>query len=162
MPVTIRPLVEADVDAVVALSLEAWAPVFASFRAELGPDVYGMIYPDWRTEQANAVETVCRSSGHDVWVAALDGPAVGFVAVQYVSEGDARAGEIDMIAVDPAHQLAGVAAALLEHAVSEMRRNGIGLAVLGTGGDPGHAPARALYERFGFSPFPLFRYYRAL
>jgi hypothetical protein len=24
------------------------------------------------------------------------------------------------------------------------------MAVIATGGDPGHAPARALYERFGF------------
>ncbi|MGZ4435804.1 MAG: hypothetical protein ACXVW7_19605 [Trebonia sp.] len=32
----------------------------------------------------------------------------------------------------------------------------------GTGGDPGHAPARRLYERAGFTPVPLVRYFKAL
>ena len=36
------------------------------------------------------------------------------------------------------------------------------LAVVATGGDPGHAPARALCERFGFRPLPGVRYYRAM
>jgi hypothetical protein len=29
-------------------------------------------------------------------------------------------------------------------------------------GDPGHAPARALYEKLGFKPLPLVRYYPRL
>ena len=32
MDVTLRPLTDADVDAVVAFSLDAWAPVFASME----------------------------------------------------------------------------------------------------------------------------------
>jgi hypothetical protein len=40
--------------------------------------------------------------------------------------------------------------------------SGVGLAVLGTGGDDGHAPARALYESLGFRPFRHVRYYKAL
>jgi hypothetical protein len=35
-------------------------------------------------------------------------------------------------------------------------------AAVGTGGDPGHAPARHLYERAGYRPFPIVHYYRAL
>jgi hypothetical protein len=35
----IRRLEDADVEAVVAFSLRAWAPVFASLEAELGPKV---------------------------------------------------------------------------------------------------------------------------
>jgi hypothetical protein len=33
---------------------------------------------------------------------------------------------------------------------------------IGTGGDPGHAPARRTYEAAGFTPLPLVRYYRLL
>ena len=43
-----------------------------------------------------------------------------------------------------------------------MAVRGVPLAVIGTGGDDGHAPARALYERHGFPGLPLVRYYRAL
>ena len=36
------------------------------------------------------------------------------------------------------------------------------LAVVGTGGDPGHAPARRCYEKAGYTGLPLVRSYQAL
>lgn len=33
---------------------------------------------------------------------------------------------------------------------------------IGTGGDAFHAPARALYEALGFTPFPLVSYTKAV
>jgi ribosomal protein S18 acetylase RimI-like enzyme len=160
--VAIRPLTDADVDAVVAFSLDAWAPVFASFEAVMGPRVYGLVYPDWRTAQARAVAEVCRAEDVDAWVADVDGTPVGFVAVRWTEEDATPVGEVEMIAVAPAHQRAGIAGRLLEHAVTGIRARGVPLAVIGTGGDDGHAPARALYERHGFTGLPLVRYYRAL
>ena len=158
----IRPLTESDVDAVVAFSLEAWAPVFASFAAVMGPRAYGLVYPDWRTAQASAVAEVCRTDGVDVWVADVDGGPVGFVAVRWIEEDATPVGEVEMIAVAPSHQRAGIASRLLERAVAEVSARGVPLAVVATGGDDGHAPARALYERHGFTALPLVRYYRAL
>lgn len=156
----IRPLTEADVDAVVAFSLEAWAPVFASIEASLGPQVFPLVYPDWRAAQAEAVAATCRAPGNEVWVAVADDRPVGFVAVASIEEGPARGGEIEMVAVDPAHQRGGVASALVAHAVDAIRASGADIAVVATGGDPGHAAARALYEKFGFRPFEQVRYYR--
>ena len=162
MDVVIRPLTDADVDAVVAFSLDAWAPVFASFQTVMGPRVYGLVYPDWRTAQAAAVAQVCRSAEIGAWVADVEGAPVGFVAVRWTEEDATPVGEVEMIAVAPDHQRAGIAGRLLERAVTEMRARGVPLAVIGTGGDDGHAPARALYERHGFTALPLVRYYRAL
>ena len=82
-------------------------------------------------------------------------------AVRWTEEG-APVGEVEMIAVAPAPQRAGIASRLLERAVPAMRARGVPLAVRGTGGDDGHAPARALYERHGFTGLPLVRCYRAL
>ena len=159
----IRPLVADDVAPVVALSLAAWTPVFASLERELGPTIFAALFPNWRAAQEAAVRAACQAPGHDVWVAVGDDRRpVGFVAVGLVDEDAARAGEIHMVAVDPAHQRAGHARALVEHALAELRDRGVGLAVVATGGDPGHAPARALYERFGFRALPLVRYYREL
>jgi len=67
-----------------------------------------------------------------------------------------------LLAVAPDHQRAGIASRLLDRAVAEIAARGVPLAVIGTGGDDGHAPARALYERHGFTGLPLVRYYRAL
>jgi ribosomal protein S18 acetylase RimI-like enzyme len=158
----IRPLTESDVDAVVAFSLDAWAPVFASFEQVMGSRVYRLVYPDWRTAQAAAVADVCRTDGIDVWVADVDDGPVGFVAVRWTEEDATPVGEVEMIAVAPSHQRAGIASRLLERAVAEIAARGVPLAVIGTGGDDGHAPARALYERHGFTGLPLVRYYRAL
>ncbi len=158
----IRRLVEADVEPVVGFSLAAWEPVFAGVAAELGAAVNRMLFPDWRAAQARAVEVVCRSAEHEVWVAVDAGRPVGFVAVRRVEEDAARAGEVDMVAVDPRCQRAGVGAALVRHALEEIRSSGLGLAVLGTGGDEGHAPARALYESLGFRPYRHVRYYKVL
>jgi GNAT superfamily N-acetyltransferase len=52
-----------------------------------------------------------------------------------------------MVAVAPGCQRAGVGTSLVHRAVAEIKAVGVGLAVIGTGGDPGHAPARALYEK---------------
>jgi ribosomal protein S18 acetylase RimI-like enzyme len=156
----IRPLTGSDVDAVVAFSLAAWGPVFASFACEMGPHVYRLVFPDWRSTQTEAVRTACEDPANDVWIAALDNRPVGFVAVRQAREGDAIAGEVYMIAVDPAHQRTGVGTVLLRHAMEELRSAGVALFVIGTGGDPGHAAARALYEKAGFNAFPQVRYYR--
>ena len=161
-PVVTRRLADADLDAVVALSLAAWAPVFASLEQQLGPTVFTMIYPEWRRAQAAAVRAVCVDEENDVRVACVDDEVVGFVAVGLVAEGAARTGEIHMIAVDPGHQRTGVGTALMRQALTVAEAHGVQLAVIATGGDPGHAPARALYERFGFRPLPGVRYYRTV
>ena len=162
MPTTIRRLVEADVVSVVAFSLEAWAPVFACIELELGQEVYRLLYPDWRSAQAGAVEAACRAPENDVWVAVVGARPVGFLALCFVNEDAARVGEIRMLAVDPAYQRAGVGASLVQRAVTEIKSRGVELAVVATGGDPGHAPARALYEKLDFDPFRQVRYYRKL
>jgi ribosomal protein S18 acetylase RimI-like enzyme len=84
------------------------------------------------------------------------------VSVRWTEEDATPVGEVEMIAVAPAHQRAGIGGRLLEQAVTGIRSRGVPLAVIGTGGDDGHAPARSLYERHGFTGLPLVRYYRAL
>ena len=163
MSYSIRRLTDDDLEAVVDLSLRAWAPVFDSMRGALGEAVYRQLYPDWRGMQARAVEQVCRAAT-EAWVADVEGRPVGFVAVVHHDEAhdEPCSGEIEMIAVDPDHQRRGVGDQLIAHAVDTMRGAGLRLAVIATGGDPGHAPARAAYEKAGFTGLPLVRYYQAL
>jgi ribosomal protein S18 acetylase RimI-like enzyme len=161
--VVIRDLADADVAHVVALSLRAWEPVFASFGAVLGPAVYRHLYPDWTASQAAAVERTCRDPAVRVRVADDGGP-VGFVAVRVHDESsdEPGGGEVEMLAVDPAAPRRGVGRALLDDGVEQLRRSGVRIVAIGTGGDPGHAPARRTYEAAGFTPLPLVRYYRLL
>ena len=52
---TIRPVTVSDGDEIVDLSMRAWAPVFASFEAMMGSELYRRVHPDWRRDQAAAV-----------------------------------------------------------------------------------------------------------
>jgi ribosomal protein S18 acetylase RimI-like enzyme len=84
------------------------------------------------------------------------------VVVVHPINRETESGEIYMLAVDPDYQQRGIGIALVDFAVDRITELGIPLAEIGTGGDPGHAPARRLYERAGFTPFPLVRYFKAL
>jgi ribosomal protein S18 acetylase RimI-like enzyme len=71
-------------------------------------------------------------------------------------------GEIYIIAVDPEQQRRGVASALMDHAMSQMRQAGMDIVMVETGDDPGHAASRATYERAGFQRWPVARYFLEL
>lgn len=163
MTVSIRALRPDDIDVVVEFSLRAWQPVFESFRQVMGAEIYRRVYPDWKVIQAEVVASSCRAEGNRVWVAEAGGRPVGYtVVVVHPVNRETESGEIYMLAVDPDYQQQGIGMALVSFAVDRITELGIPLAEIGTGGDPGHAAARRLYERAGFTPVPLVRYFKAL
>ena len=160
MTVEIRPLSPADIEPVVRLSLRAWAPAFASMEVQYG-EMYRWLRPDGLAGQDQAVRDVLAADGAHTWVADHAGDqAVGFVSVQLVP--DQSLGVIEMIAVDPEHQHCGVGASLTRFAVDWMREAGMHVAMVETGGDAGHAPARRLYESAGFRDISPARYWMSL
>ncbi len=161
MTTRIRPLGNDDIEEVVRLSLAAWEPVFQSFRQVMGPEIYARLYPNWAKSQTEAVERVCRESEKDtVWVAEEDGVIAGFIAFELKHK--KKTGEVQMLAVHPAYQNRGIGTDLNVFALDRMKECGMDLVEVGTGGDPGHAPARRSYEKAGYTPLPLVRYYKAL
>ncbi|HEX3588689.1 MAG TPA: GNAT family N-acetyltransferase [Pseudonocardiaceae bacterium] len=158
MAPVVRPVEDRDKAAVVTLSLRAWEPVFVSMRNVLGDPLFERLRPEWRDGQRDAVLAACEK--HHTWVAEVDAVVAGFVAVRYDRE--SMTGEIDMIAVDPDHQRVGLGSLLTTFALDRMRDNGMTVGVVETGGDPGHGPARATYERAGFTPMPIARYFTLL
>jgi len=69
---------------------------------------------------------------------------------------------VQFLVVDPAHQNHGVGTMLNVFALERMKERGVRLARVETGGDPSHAPARRSYEKAGFVPLPLVRYFKNL
>jgi GNAT superfamily N-acetyltransferase len=159
---TIREAVAADHEAIVALSLRAWAPVFTSVNAVLGDELATRLHgEDWREHQTRAVRDTLAGQGNHGWVTEADGRITGF-AVASIADLDRRVGEIAMLAVDPDAQGHGIGRALTDHATAWLREAGMRVAVIGTGGDPGHAPARAVYEQAGYRALPGVQYFKAL
>lgn len=160
MEIDIIPLESSQIDAVVDLSLRAWASVFPSIEAAMDPEVYREFFPDWRVSQAKAVREACADDNMNVWTAVDGGDVAGFVALRLDAE--SKVGEIYLIAVDPAHQKRGIASALTDFAMARMKEAGMTVAMVETGADPGHAPARRTYEKAGFRNLPAARYFKKL
>ena len=157
----IRPVREEDVEAVVALSLAAWVPVFDSFRQILGEPIYHAIWPEWRQSQQESIEAVCRDgTGTAVLVAEVDGLVVGFLSYELHLEN--HTAEVTFLAVDPAYQNRGIGTKLNLVALERMRECGVEVARVETGGDPSHAPAWRSYEKAGYTGLPLVRYLKKL
>ena len=151
--VEIRPYEESDLDAIVEFSLRAWQPVFESLRQVLGDAIFVRLHqPEW---------TAVQSDERNVFVAVADGLPVGFAAVA-LNAFHERMGVVDIIAVDPRYQRRGIARQLMERSTEHTRAQGMDIAAVGTGGDPGHGPARALYEALGYTALPGVRYLRLL
>ena len=155
-----RPMHEDDIEPIVTLSLLAFEPVFTSFAQILGRAIFTRVYPDWRANQREAVETICRNPEHTVWVADLDGSLGGYIA--YSLNTVTLTGGVELLAVHPDHQNRGVGTTLNELALARMRAAGMTLAIANTGGDPGHAPARRSYEKAGYTGLPLVHYCQVL
>jgi len=158
-PANIRSYDASDCEALIHLALRVWEPVFDSIRKAMDPEVYRVFYPNgWVVGQTEAVRASLAE--HHVWVAERDGDAIGFVSV--VLHVEDSMGEIHMVAVDPDHQRDGVGTALSEFALDWIRKAGMAVAMVETGGDPGHAAARRTYEKAGFRMLPIARYFKKL
>ena len=157
----IRPFEDWDTEAVVGLSLRAWAPVFASLEQTLGTEIFRRQHPDWREDQRRAVEEVCATKKGRVWVAEAGVSVVGFVAVEF-DHPEVGMGEISMLAVDPDHQGWGLGTALTAFALDRFKDAEMSVTMVETGGDPGHAPARRVYEKAGYTLLPIARYFKNL
>ena len=151
------------VDAGVEIrAFRAWQPVFESVRQVLGDAIFVRLHqPEWTAVQADAVRSTCTSDELDVFVAVADGRPVGFAAVG-LNAFHERTGVVEIIAVDPDYRRRGIASQLMARSAEHMRTEGMDIAAVGTGGDPGHGPAHALYESLGYTALPGVRYLRLL
>lgn len=90
-----------------------------------------------------------RAEGVRVWEARLDGRVVAIGALAPI---EPEHEELKSMRTDPAVRGRGFGRQLLEHLVSDARARGVQRLSLETGSAEFFAPARALYERAGFTP----------
>lgn len=139
-----------DVERLQAIRSAAFAPVFASFRAILGDDIYEIAQRrEDEAQEALLTSLMAPGSGWELHVALQGGQIAGFVALRL--DRRTQVGEIGLNAVDPVRAGNGIGTALYEFAVQRMKETGMKVATVGTGGDPSHAPARRAYKKAGFN-----------
>ncbi len=129
----------------------------------LGPEICTRLHGlDWRAYQSRSVSAVLTDETAQVWVwEDSDDHVTGFAAAKIV-DAERKLGEIVMVAVDPVASGLGLGTSLTHHATEWLRLQGMLTAMIGTGGDPGHAAARRSYEKAGYALMPMARYFKAL
>lgn len=149
MSFLIRAYAPSDLPLLQSIRAAAFAPVFASFRAIVGPEIAALGLATAETEQAALLNAIAKpDSGYTIAVAEAGGVIAGFVSWKpNIAPG---IGEITLNAVHPDHGVKGIGTALYNHALAALKSAGMQLATVGTGGDPSHAPARRAYEKAGF------------
>jgi ribosomal protein S18 acetylase RimI-like enzyme len=158
----IRPSVQHDLERLTELTIETFGPFYEeSFRPLVGDLIFANQHGDWREDYRKQVAGLHDPGQHKyVAVAEIGDVIVGYVA--WSVDPARRNGQIFLLAVSAGHRRQQAGTALCEHAFGQMRALGAEVAVIGTGGDPFHAPARALYESLGCTMLPTAVYYRQL
>ncbi len=160
MNLHIRPMQEDDIESLIPFTLSAFEPIFSSFAHILGSQIYSTIYPDWKTRQADEVKAAWHNEKHIAWVAELNGVLVGLIT--YELHDNDKTGEVHFLVVHPEYQNDGIGTELNNFVLQKMREAGMQMAVVGTGGDESHAPARKSYAKSGYTALPLVRFYKKL
>ncbi|GAA3038222.1 GNAT family N-acetyltransferase [Streptosporangium longisporum] len=158
----IRPFVQHDLARLTELTIETFRPFYEeSFRPLVGEVVFANQHGDWRADYREQVAGLHAPERHGYVAVAEIGDAVaGYVA--WSVDVARRNGTVSHLAVSAGHRRHHVGTALCEHAFDRMRALGAEVVEIGTGGDPFHAPARALYEKLGCTMLPVAVYYRTL
>lgn len=144
-----RPARPEDGARLQAIRRAAFAPVFASFRAILGEEIYDLAQRrDDEAQERLLASMMAPDSAWELYVAESGNDIVGFVAVRLDRE--TQVGEIGLNAVDPARANAGIGTAMYEFAVARMKQAGMKVATVATGADPSHVPARRAYRKAEF------------
>ena len=159
---SIRDLRAGDAETLAQMAVEAWRPIYASYRGILGDDLFTAAFPNWEEKKAGQIRTACaEGSRASVYVAEKGGQIVGFVT--FYLDQSTKVGEIGNNAVSPDWQGQGIGTAMYERGFENLRSRGARAVRVGTGGDASHAPARRAYEKVGFNAqIPSVEFYRLL
>jgi len=152
----IRPLEVDDHPATTDLLTDTFRAFFEGYaRPHLGEQVFQHQHGHWEQDYRDELPTLhAPEVGRHAAVATLaEGPIMGLISWRV--DAKARHGEIYLLAVSPLHQRQHIAERLCQHAIAHMRADKVEVVQISTGGDPFHAPARALYERLGFTLVPV-------
>jgi ribosomal protein S18 acetylase RimI-like enzyme len=149
-PAVMRAARTSDLPLLQEIRQAAFAPVFASFRAMLGDELYERVQA--REDEAHPgllASLLAADSPWEVHVAERAGAVIGFVAIRMNQE--TQLGEIGLNAVHPDHAGQGIGTAMYKFALARMKAAGMRAATVSTGADASHAPARRAYQKSGFS-----------
>lgn len=150
---------EEHLDIAGNIAVKAWTPIRQEFKKLLGDSLYEKFFDNWQEQKKSSVINKLKSSRG--YIALVDGHVAGFIA--YCVDDNSKTGEILENAVDADFKGMGIGTRMYNFVMDKMREEGMTHAVVSTGGDDAHAPARRSYEKAGFEKFlPSVKYFKEL
>lgn len=151
-----------DIPRLIDIAVETFEPFFEGyFHALFGDEVFEHQHGDWQGDYQRDIPTLhAPEESRHLAVAEIDESIVGFISWKVGPK--PGHGEIYLLATLPAYRRLDVGRQLCLHAISAMKSAAVDVVEIGTGGDPFHAPARALYENLGFKMIPVAAYLKRI
>lgn len=138
-----------DLESLEIIRQNAFKPVFDSFKSILGETIYEQAQKPEDLAQKDMLSSLFdEDSIWDTWKVIFDDEIAGFLSVGIDQK--QKVGEIGLNAVDPKFGGNGIGTKMYEFALDIMRKEGMKVATVATGGDPSHLPARKAYRNAGF------------
>jgi ribosomal protein S18 acetylase RimI-like enzyme len=157
--IVVIPATQAHMEDAVQIAIKAWTPIREIFRRDLGDELYEAHFTGWQQDKRASVEKAILAGNG--FVALKGAQVVGFVT--YSMNQKLRSGTICNNAVDPDCRGMGIGPKLYDKVLQTMKEQGMEYAIVTTGLDDGHAPARRAYEKMGFEKnLPSIKYYKKL
>lgn len=144
--VKIVPCEDIHIDKAIEITYVAWEPIFEKYREELGEEMFSDLYGDWKDMKYKRVYDGLTSGKG--FIALVNGEVAGFIF--YEVDKEKKKGIIEENAVSSKYRGMGIARKMYEFVLGKMREEGMVYAMVTTGLDEAHAPARRAYEKAGF------------
>ena len=159
MDIKIVPCEEKHIKDAIELTYIAWQPIFDGYFNELGEEMFNVFYSGWKdTKYRRVYEGLMSERGY---VALIEDKVVGFIF--YIVDEATKTGIVEENAVSSEFRGLGIAQKMYNFIFDKMRGEGMVYAVVGTGLDDAHAPARKAYEKAGFDrAIESIKYYKEL
>ena len=128
------------------IAVQAWTPIRASFKKELGESIYQCIFENWQESKKKVVvDELISAHGY---VILIDDVVVGFFTFHYDEK--TKMGEIGNNALSVDYKGKGIAQQAYGFIFQQLKALGAKIVSVTTGLDEGHIPARKAYEKAGF------------
>jgi GNAT superfamily N-acetyltransferase len=159
--IVIRPARDDDLENIKQIAIEAWEPIYESFRNAMGDEIFSAIYNDWKAEKSAQVAGHYKSYPEYTLVTECNDQIVGFITYNLFER--KKLGIIGNNAIHPKYQGKGLGTKQYQRVLEIFKEKGMSYAEVTTGLDEAYAPARVAYEKVGFKPiFSSIRYCKKL
>lgn len=159
MDIKIIPCEDKYIEDAIKLTYIAWQPIFDGYRNVLGEEMFNVFYSGWKeTKYKRVYEGLTSERGY---IALIENKVAGFIF--YIVDELTKTGIIEENAIANEFRGLGIAHKMYDFVFDKMRGEGMVYAMVSTGLDDAHAPARKAYEKAGFDKgIGNIRYYKEL